>query len=57
MPFDGRAGNNGTGVTGVAWKVQIMALKFIGQRGGSTSAAVACLDYARDLAEFEAVTP
>ncbi len=42
----GAVGDNGTGVTGVAWKVQIMGLKFIGQRGGTTAAAVACIDYA-----------
>ena len=42
----GATGNNGRGVTGIAWKVKIMPLKFIGQRGGTTSAAVACIDYA-----------
>ncbi|HUR60471.1 MAG TPA: PQQ-binding-like beta-propeller repeat protein [Opitutaceae bacterium] len=42
----GAAGNNGVGVSGVAWKVQIMALKFIGTRGGSVSAEIACIDYA-----------
>lgn len=42
----GAVGNNGKGVTGIAWKVKLLPLKFIGQRGGSTSAAVACLDYA-----------
>jgi outer membrane protein assembly factor BamB/subtilisin family serine protease len=42
----GAAGNNAQGISGVAWKVRIMPLKFLGSRGGSTSAAVACIDYA-----------
>lgn len=42
----GAVGDNGKGVSGVAWKVQILPLKFIGQRGGTVSAAVACIDYA-----------
>ncbi|MBL9190377.1 MAG: S8 family serine peptidase [Opitutaceae bacterium] len=44
----GATGNNGTGITGVAWRVQIMALKFL--RGGTglglTSDAITCIDYA-----------
>ncbi|MCC7375741.1 MAG: S8 family serine peptidase [Verrucomicrobiales bacterium] len=44
----GAVGNNGRGTTGVAWKVQLMALKFLGPDGdGSTSAAIQCIDYAR----------
>lgn len=39
-------GDNGKGVAGVAWKTQIMPLKFIGRNGGAVSAAVACIDYA-----------
>jgi subtilisin family serine protease/outer membrane protein assembly factor BamB len=43
----GARGNNGVGTTGVAWKTQLMALKFLGADGsGSTSAAIACIDYA-----------
>ena len=43
----GAVGNNGVGVVGVNWDVQIMALKFLGANGsGSTSAAVSCLNYA-----------
>ena len=42
----GAVGNNGVGVTGVAWKVQIMPLKFSTARGGSVSAIVDCIDYA-----------
>jgi subtilisin family serine protease len=44
----GAVGNNGKGVTGVAWQVQIMACKCFDNFGvGSISAVVACLDYAR----------
>ncbi|MBI4657829.1 MAG: S8 family serine peptidase [Verrucomicrobia bacterium] len=44
----GAAGNNQLGVVGVAWKVQLMACKFINPQGdGAVSDAIACLDYAR----------
>jgi subtilisin family serine protease len=40
-------GNNGVGVTGVAWNAKVMALKFIGADGtGSTADAIECLNYA-----------
>jgi subtilisin family serine protease/subtilisin-like proprotein convertase family protein len=40
-------GNNGRGVTGVAWNASIMALKFLDASGsGYTSDAVRALDYA-----------
>ncbi len=43
----GAAGNNGKGITGVAWKVQLMPLKFIGSSGdGLTSDAIECINYA-----------
>ncbi|MBL9200636.1 MAG: S8 family serine peptidase [Opitutaceae bacterium] len=44
----GAAGNNGTGIAGVAWRVQIMPLKFLrGTTGtGATSDAITCIDYA-----------
>jgi thermitase len=42
-------GNNGVGVAGVAWKAQIMALRFMGPDGsGATSDAVKCIDWAVD---------
>lgn len=42
----GAVGNNGRGVTGVAWSgVRIMALRFIGQTG-SIADNVRCIDYA-----------
>jgi subtilisin family serine protease len=44
----GGVGNNGKGVAGVAWRVQIMACKcFNGQRVGYDSDIIACLEYAR----------
>ncbi|HUG89235.1 MAG TPA: S8 family peptidase, partial [Planctomycetaceae bacterium] len=43
----GAVGNNGLGVTGVAWNVQIMALKFLGADGsGSIADAIEALNYA-----------
>ena len=44
----GAVGNNGTGVTGVNWNVTIMALKFLGPTGGSTSDAISAIEYAAD---------
>jgi subtilisin family serine protease len=44
----GAVGNNGKGVVGVAWQVQIMACKCFDSAGnGNDSAILACLDYAR----------
>lgn len=43
----GAIGNNSLGVSGVAWKVRLMPLKFLRADGsGVTSANIACLDYA-----------
>ena len=43
----GAQGDNGVGVAGVAWDVQLMALKFLGASGGgSTSGAIAAVNYA-----------
>jgi subtilisin family serine protease len=43
----GAVGGNAIGVTGVAWRTQLMALKFIGADGnGWDSDAIECLDYA-----------
>ena len=40
-------GNNGIGVTGVAWNAKVMALKFLAADGtGSTADAIECLNYA-----------
>jgi len=44
----GAMGNNGIGVAGVAWRVQIMACKFANSFGyGTVAGALACLDFAR----------
>lgn len=44
----GGVGNNGTGMSGVAWKVQLMACKFMAANGdGAVSDAARCVDYAR----------
>ena len=43
----GAVGNNGVGITGVNWNVQIMALKFLDSSGnGDIAEAVAAIDYA-----------
>ncbi len=42
----GAVGNNGIGVAGINWDVQLMALKFLNDSGsGATSDAVEALDY------------
>jgi len=42
----GAVGNNGIGIAGVNWNVQIMPCKFIGASGkGDIAGAVECLDY------------
>jgi subtilisin family serine protease len=44
----GAVGNNGKGMTGVAWNAQIMACKCLDSAGnGSDSTVMECLDYAR----------
>jgi hypothetical protein len=43
----GAIGNNGTGVAGVNWHVQIMAIKFISAAGsGTDAAAIGAINYA-----------
>lgn len=42
----GAIGNNNLGVVGVAWNVKIMALKFLGPNGGTTTDAIEAIDYA-----------
>ncbi len=41
----GGVGNNGIGVAGVSWNVKMMALKFLGSRGGSSSDAIDAIYY------------
>lgn len=44
----GAAANNGVGIAGTAWKVQLMGLRFMDAEGyGTTSDAIECIDYAR----------
>ena len=44
----GGVGNNRVGVVGVAWRIQLMACKFLDATGhGSISDAITCIDYAR----------
>lgn len=43
----GAQGNNGLGIAGVAWDVDIMAVRFIGPLGGTTSDAIYAMNYAR----------
>jgi subtilisin family serine protease len=46
----GGVGNNGAGVAGVNWRVQIVGLKFLGfDGGGSTADAIRAVDYATAL--------
>lgn len=48
----GAVGDNGTGVAGVNWTTRVMALKFLGPGGGgSTSDAIACIDYILKMKE------
>lgn len=41
----GAVGQNALGVVGVAFRVQIMACRFLGPEGGTIADAIACLDY------------
>ncbi|HET9252646.1 MAG TPA: DUF4350 domain-containing protein, partial [Candidatus Eisenbacteria bacterium] len=46
----GATGDNALGITGVAWNVRIMPLKFLGPDGfGSTSSAIQCIEYATQM--------
>ncbi len=43
----GAEGNNGVGIAGVAWDVQLMGLRFLNRLGeGATSDAIECITYA-----------
>ncbi|MBO0950401.1 S8 family peptidase [Fibrella forsythiae] len=45
----GASGGNGQGVVGVCWNVKMIALKFVGASGGTTTNAIKALDYLTDL--------
>lgn len=59
----GAVGNNGKGVTGVAWRVQMMACKCLNNGTGSDSTVIDCIEYARTNgariinASFDTPTP
>ncbi|MEO2042485.1 MAG: S8 family peptidase, partial [Pirellulales bacterium] len=42
----GAQGNNDMGIVGVAWEASLMALRFLGPFGGSTSGAIGAINYA-----------
>lgn len=44
----GAVGNNATGVTGVAWQVQLMPVRFLGTNGGFLSDAIEGITYAQN---------
>ncbi|HJQ69657.1 MAG TPA: S8 family peptidase [Blastocatellia bacterium] len=44
----GASGNNGAGISGVAWRVKLMSLKFIGNESGSTVDAAKAINYVID---------
>ncbi|MEM9157837.1 MAG: S8 family serine peptidase [Verrucomicrobiota bacterium] len=46
----GAVGDNGVGVAGLVWDVQLMSLKFLDENGDGTDAdAIECIDYARSM--------
>ncbi|HET9486730.1 MAG TPA: S8 family peptidase [Chryseosolibacter sp.] len=45
----GASGNNGKGVAGVSWDVNLMNAKFLGKRGGTTANAIKAVDYFTNL--------
>lgn len=45
----GAVGNNGIGVAGINWHVNMISMKFLGPDGGNTSDAVRALSYLVDL--------
>jgi subtilisin family serine protease len=45
----GAKANNGAGVVGVNWNVNIISAKFLGATGGTTSNAIKAIDYLTDL--------
>jgi subtilisin family serine protease len=43
----GARGGNSLGLTGVAWNVKLMGVRFLGPNGGSTSDAIKVINYSR----------
>jgi len=44
----GAVGNNGIGISGVAWHVKLMSVKFIGSQSGTTANAIKSINYVID---------
>ncbi len=42
----GAVAGNGTGIAGVAWQIEMMALRFIGPDGGTTADGIRAVEYA-----------
>ena len=45
----GAVGNNGIGITGVCWNVNMVGIRFLGPWGGSTSDAIKSIEYATKI--------
>jgi subtilisin family serine protease len=45
----GAAGNNGKGVAGVCWSINLINAKFLGKAGGTTANAIKAVDYMTSL--------
>ena len=45
----GAVGNNGVGITGVCWNVNMVGIRFLGPWGGSTSDAIKSIEYATKI--------
>jgi len=43
----GARGDNGRGISGVAWEVRLMGLRFLGPAGGTSSDAIRVINFAR----------
>lgn len=49
----GAVGNNGTGITGVAWQVSLMSLRFLDKEGfGNTADAIRACQYAKAMRDL-----
>ncbi len=45
----GGVGNNGKGVAGICWQVNLFSAKFLGKNGGTTDNAIQAVNYITDL--------
>ena len=51
----GAVGDNGTGVTGVNWDVELLTCRIFDELGGTTARAIDCLDYILELKQDHGV--